>query len=96
LRAATLGGARALGWDERIGTLTAGKAADVVAVDLGALCSEPVYDPVSQIVYTAGRDQVSDVWINGRRVLRCGELVTLDAGEILTRARAWRDRVAQT
>jgi 5-methylthioadenosine/S-adenosylhomocysteine deaminase len=95
LRAATLGGARALGWDERIGSLTAGKAADVVAIDLGTLCSEPVYDPVSQIVYTAGRDQVSDVWINGRRVLRSGELTTLDAGEVMARARTWRDRVAQ-
>jgi len=94
LHAATLGGARALAWDHRIGSLVPGKAADMAAIDLGALCSEPVYDPVSQIVYTAGRDQVTDVWIAGRRVLRSGALATLDAAEVLTRARTWRERLA--
>jgi len=71
-----------------------GKAADVVAVDLGTLCSQPVYDPVSQIVYTAGRDQVSHVWVEGRCLLEHGRLTTLDGDEILARAAAWRTRVA--
>ncbi|HYD57238.1 MAG TPA: TRZ/ATZ family hydrolase [Burkholderiales bacterium] len=74
LRAATLGGARALGLGDRIGTLQRGKAGDVVAVDLRSLDLQPCYDPVSQLVYAAGREHVSDVWVGGVRQLRGGVL----------------------
>jgi len=53
-----------------IGSLTPGKAADITAVDLGALETQPVYHPVSQLVYAAGREQVSDVWVAGRHLLK--------------------------
>ena len=94
LRMATLNGARALGLDERIGSLTAGKAADLVAIDLGRIASQPVYDPISQIVYTAGRDQVTDVWVAGKRLLQDGRLTTLDEETILGKAQAWRDKIS--
>jgi len=93
LRMATLNGAKALGLDDRIGSLTTGKAADMVAVDLSSLASEPVYDPISQIVYTAGREQVSDVWVNGRHVLADRRLTTLDESAILRKAQGWRDKI---
>ena len=70
LRMATLNGAKALGLDEQIGSLKPGKAADITAIDLSALSSQPVYDPVSQIVYTAGREQVTDVWVRGTPTAR--------------------------
>jgi 5-methylthioadenosine/S-adenosylhomocysteine deaminase len=74
LRAATLAGAHALGLGERIGSLQPGKAADVVAVDLGAPELQPCYDPVSHLVYSAGREHVSDVWVAGRAQVRGGKL----------------------
>ncbi len=94
LRAATLGGARALALDDSIGSLVPGKLADLVAVDLGRLASQPVYDPLSQIVYSAHRDQVSDVWVGGRRVVAEGRLTTLDSADLLASTAAWRERIA--
>jgi 5-methylthioadenosine/S-adenosylhomocysteine deaminase len=93
LRMATLNGAKALGLDDRIGSLKPGKAADITAVDLSALPSQPVYDPVSQIVYSVGREQVTDVWVAGRRLLAHRALTTLDEAAILRRAQAWRDKI---
>jgi 5-methylthioadenosine/S-adenosylhomocysteine deaminase len=72
LRAATLGGALALGLDARIGSITPGKAADLAAVRLDGPALSPCYDPVSQLVYAAGRHDVSDVWIAGEHLLREG------------------------
>jgi 5-methylthioadenosine/S-adenosylhomocysteine deaminase len=94
LRMATLNGARALGLEERTGSLEVGKAADIVAIDLSAINSQPVYDPLSQVVYTAGRDQVTDVWVAGQRLLKERQLTTLDEPTILKKASEWRDRIA--
>lgn len=96
LRMATLNGARALGLDTDTGSLVAGKSADIAAIDLSALASQPVYDPVSQLVYTAGREQVTDVWVTGRRLLSGRTLTTLDEAGILHRAQFWRDKIAST
>lgn len=94
LRMATLNGARALGLDDRIGSLAPGKAADMIAIDLSATSSQPLYDPVSQIVYTAGRDQVTDVWVAGQRLVRNRELTTVNIAEVLEKAARWRDKIA--
>ena len=75
LRAATLGGAAALGLETRIGSILPGKAADLAAVRLCGPELSPCYDPVSQLVYAAGRQHVSDVWVAGRHLLQGGTLV---------------------
>lgn len=93
LRMATLNGAQALGLDDQIGSLVPGKSADVVAIDLQAIETQPLYHPVSQLVYAAGRRQVSDVWVAGRHVLQQGALVTLDEEPLLQRAKEWRERI---
>lgn len=93
LRMATLNGARALGLEDEIGSLEVGKSADIVALDLGEIETQPLFDPISDIVYAAGRHQVSDVWVAGRRLLRARELTTLDREDIVERARAWRERL---
>ncbi|WP_234086279.1 TRZ/ATZ family hydrolase [Azonexus sp. R2A61] len=66
LRMATLNGAIALGMGHRLGSITPGKQADLCAVDLGTLHASPCFDPVSHLVYVAGREDVSDVWIAGK------------------------------
>lgn len=93
LRMATLNGAQALGLDHQIGSLVPGKSADMVAINLQTIETEPLYHPISQLVYAAGRRQVSDVWIAGRQVLKQGALVTLDEERLLRRAAEWRERI---
>jgi 5-methylthioadenosine/S-adenosylhomocysteine deaminase len=93
LRMATLGGATALGMENDIGSLEPGKQADVIAVDLGGLSHAPCYDPESHLVHVTGRDQVSDVWIAGERLLADGMLTRLDTKELASRARFWQDRL---
>jgi len=96
LRLATLNGAQALGIDAETGSLQAGKSADMVALDLRDPDTQPVYNPVSQIVYAAGRDQVRQVWVAGQHLIRDGEPTTLDPTEILKEAQAWGVRIAAT
>jgi 5-methylthioadenosine/S-adenosylhomocysteine deaminase len=93
LRMATLNGAKALGIETRTGSLTAGKAADIAAIDLSAISSQPVYDPVSQIVYATTRNQVSDVWVNGKHLLANYHLTSLDEAALRDKAQAWRDKI---
>jgi 5-methylthioadenosine/S-adenosylhomocysteine deaminase len=93
LRMATLNGARALGLGEETGSLVPGKAADVVAVDLGAIESRPVYHPVSHLVYATGRQQVTHVWVAGKALLRDRRLTTLDLEAIQARAAVWQERL---
>ncbi len=93
LRMATLNGAAALGLDGEIGSLEPGKAADLVAVDLSQLETQPAHHPISQVVYSAGRHQITDVWINGHRVLKGRQLVTLDPQQILRESRRWAERL---
>jgi 5-methylthioadenosine/S-adenosylhomocysteine deaminase len=94
LRMATINGARAFGLEDEIGSLEPGKSADLVAVDLGDPHTQPVYNPVSQLVYAAGREQVRHVWVAGRQVIRDGRPTTLDADRILEEAREWGERIA--
>ena len=94
LAMATLNGARALGLDALIGSLRPGKAADIVAVDLGDIETQALYDPVAQLIYAAGRDKVSHVWVAGRPVVRERALLTLDKTAILERTRLWQERLA--
>ncbi|MDT8388341.1 MAG: TRZ/ATZ family hydrolase [Thiogranum sp.] len=94
LRMATLNGARALGIADETGSLTVGKWADICAVDLSHIETQPLYDPVSQLVYAAGREQVSDVWVAGQHVLKSRELTHLDIKDLLQRARGWQTRIS--
>ncbi len=93
LEMATLGGARALGLDDTIGSLKPGKAADIVAVDLANIETQPGYHPLSQLVYAAGRQHVTDVWVAGRHLLKERRLTSLDEQVILEKAARWQDRI---
>jgi 5-methylthioadenosine/S-adenosylhomocysteine deaminase len=94
LRMATLNGAAALGLDARVGSLVAGKEADLTAVRLADIETLPMYDPVSHLVHAAGREHVTDVWVAGERVVEDGRVATLDTDALARRAHAWQERLA--
>jgi len=94
LAMATIHGARAMCLEHLTGSLVVGKCADMVAVDLSHFNTQPVYDPVSQLVYSANSSQVRHVWVNGQQLLRDGTLTTLNSNEILSLARQWQQRLA--
>lgn len=94
LRAATLGGASAMGLQDLIGSLTPGKQADVVALDLSRFDLAPVYDVASHVVNVCGRREVSDVWVAGSRRVAGGSLVDLEPSELTSTARGWQERIA--
>ena len=93
LRMATLGGAQALGLDELIGSITCGKAADLGAVDINAIGLTPCYDPVSLLVYSAGREYVSDVWVAGQIRVAEGHLLETSEIELINLAALWQNQI---
>ncbi len=93
LHTATLGGAKVLGLADRIGSLEPGKCADLIAIDLRHPHTQPVYNPISQLVYAATANQVSHVWVDGRLLLREGHLQSLDVDAVLATAADWGQRI---
>ncbi len=93
LQMATLNGARALGLGAEIGSLVPGKAADLVCVNLAAPACQPVHNALSQLVYSASRDQVADVWVAGRQLYGEDGFLTADSRDILARANDWLARM---
>jgi len=91
----TINGARALGWDSRVGTIEAGKRADLCAVDLSHPETQPIHHVHSQVVYSAASRQVSDVWVDGARLLRDGALTTLDLEAVLASAEHWNRKMEE-
>lgn len=96
LSMATMGGARALGLAHETGSIETGKWADLTCIDLHRLNSQPMYDPISQLVYTARADQVTDVWVAGRHQLDAGQLQVINTADLFQRCAEWQQRIAQS
>lgn len=96
LEMATINAARALGVEGSLGSLEVGKWADMVALDFSKLETQPCYDVVSHLVYAAGREQVSHVWVAGEALLESGKLRRQDEDELRERARLWQKRLQAT
>jgi len=94
LHMATIGGARALSLDDRIGSIVAGKEADLIAVDMGELADAPVYDPISHLVHVTSRERVTDVWIGGERIVCERRLTTIDVAALAGRVGLWQQKLA--
>ncbi|KAG6609449.1 5-methylthioadenosine/S-adenosylhomocysteine deaminase [Phytophthora cinnamomi] len=93
LQMATLNGARALGLEHEIGSIEVGKRADIIAVECDSIEMLPMYNVVSHVVYVASREHVSDVWINGKQVLRSHQLTTVDEAQVMKDVHEWRERI---
>lgn len=92
----TINGARALGQEQHIGTLENGKQADLCAIDLSYPETQPVHNVISQLIYATGRNQVTDVWVAGQRIMEAREMRTMDEADILAKALDWQRKMQQT
>ena len=93
LEMATINGARALGLDGQIGTIEKTKQADLIAIDLETIETQPLYDPVSQIVYSTSRDQITHAWVAGKLLMDNRSLTTIDVPAVLESVTDWRDKI---
>ncbi len=93
LRMATLNGAKALGIDDITGSLIRGKAADICAIDLSAIETQPLYNAISQIVYSTSRHHVSDVWVAGKQCLKNKQLTTLNIQDLKKKVEQWQHKL---
>ena len=96
LRMATLSGAAALGLEDKIGSLEPGKAADICALQFDPLELQPLYHPLSHLVYTDNSQRVSHLWVNGKALLKERQLQTLSTHELTAKARQWQEKLATT
>jgi 5-methylthioadenosine/S-adenosylhomocysteine deaminase len=95
LEMATINAAKSLGIDDITGSLEVGKAADMIAVDLTSIESQPCYDIISQLVYASGRDKVTDVWVAGQQLLKERQLTTLNQSKIIANSQQWAQKIRQ-
>jgi 5-methylthioadenosine/S-adenosylhomocysteine deaminase len=96
LEMATIRGARVLGMDKEIGSLENGKRADLILVRIDRPNAVPLYDPISQMVYALKADDVRDVMVNGKPVVRDSKILTLDEKAVLAKAAEYRAKVSQS
>lgn len=96
LALATINGARALGQEQLIGSLAEGKAADFISIRTDDIEMLPMYLPAAQIVYASNRQQVSDVWVNGKQLMQNRKLLTLDEQAIKAKAKYWGQKISET
>jgi len=96
LRMATINGAKALGIDQVTGSLEVGKSADILSINLNDIASQPVYHPISQLIYATSRHQVQDVWVAGQQLVKNHQLTEQDEEAIKTKAQQWRDKISST
>jgi 5-methylthioadenosine/S-adenosylhomocysteine deaminase len=93
LRMATLNGAKALGLAQEVGSIEVGKAADLVAINFASVNTQPLYHPISHLVYAAHQHQITDVWVAGKRLVKNRQLTTLDEKKILENAAIWQQKI---
>ena len=93
LSMATIDGARALGLEEQLGSLEVGKFADLIALDLSHPETQPLYHPISQLIYAGGANLVSHCWVAGRNLMSRRQVHTLNLEQISARAAAWQTRI---
>ena len=93
LRMATINGAKALAWDNEIGSLELGKQADIIAVKIDSISQQPLYNPASQLVYTNSGSQVSHSWVAGKMLLENRKLCTINERSLIQTTEQWRKKI---
>jgi 5-methylthioadenosine/S-adenosylhomocysteine deaminase len=93
LALATMNGAKAMGLDKTIGSLEVNKAADFIAINMNDIEMLPVFEPEAQVVYSSNRQQVSDVWVDGKQLMKNRKLLTLDEQELKRKAELFSQKI---
>ncbi len=93
LQMATMNGAKALHLQDQVGSVTVGKLADLIAIDMDTIETLPCYNPVAQLVYATPRSQVSHVWVHGKILMDNRRLTTIDAEALLHKTKVWQEKL---
>ena len=96
LAMATINGAKAMGLEDSLGSLEVGKQADLIAVDLSGPETQPLYNPLSQLVYACNGSQVTHSWIAGEPVMSQRQLKGIDLDDLTRRVSEWQQRISST
>jgi 5-methylthioadenosine/S-adenosylhomocysteine deaminase len=96
LEMATINGAKALNIEETTGSLEVGKSADMIAIKLDKLEQSPLYDPLSQLIYTHNGHRVTHSWVNGKALMQDRKLLTLNEREIIAQTQQWQHTIQST
>ena len=89
----TLNGARFLGLEQNIGSIEKGKEADLTAIDLSSIIHQPIYNPVSQLIYNCTANDITNVWIKGKQLLKNRQLCLFEAGDLDKNVENWKTRI---
>jgi len=93
LELATINSARALGIDGETGSIEVGKAADLVAINLANIASQPLYNALSQLVYTESARHITHTWVDGKLLVEDGQLLNMDQRELVSKAQYWQTKI---
>ncbi len=93
IQIATIGGAKALNKNDQIGSIEVGKKADIILIDTNNIEAQPMYDPYSHLVYSLTSEQIKDVIINGKIVMKDRKLINIDENELIEKARYYQKRI---
>jgi len=96
LRMATINGAKALGLDNVTGSIEVGKQADFISIDFNNIAMQPVYDPVSHIIYSASRENIKNTWIAGKQLMKDRTLTNMDTSALIDNAKQWTTKIEAT
>ncbi len=93
IKIATIGGAMALDKFDQIGSIEVGKKADIILIDTNTIEAQPMYDPYSHLVYSLSSEQIKDVIINGKIVLKDRKLINIDENELIEKAKYYKEKI---
>ena len=93
IKMATINAAKALGLDKKIGSIDIGKRADITVIDLNSIECQPCYDPLSTFVYSADKNSVSHVWVDGQIKVKKFFLVNIDEDKLIHNAKLWQTKI---
>jgi 5-methylthioadenosine/S-adenosylhomocysteine deaminase len=93
IKMATINGAKALGLENLIGSIKKNKYADLIAINIDTIETQPCFDPLSSLVYSADRNSIDYVWINGETKLNDKKLVCIDETTLLQKAKLWKNKI---
>ena len=89
----TINGAKALKLEDEIGSLEIGKKADFIAINMDSLDCAPIYNIASQVIFSSTRNQITDSWVNGKRIMKDRNVLTFNENQIRDQTQKWKEKI---